>query len=308
MLDSCSLWQASLTSPLFASSDHSISLSGYALDRDLTSYASLIEGVRGVRLALQTQPGGGSLGSHDIGVDIMHRHLSRPSPSASLAMRRQAGHSIKNSLSHLYTHDSRDDPLFATTGHFHKLYQELAGFGGDAQHYKVETETQFSRCFFDGWAFSLNGQAGLLRSLNSKAPLFCDRFQLGGPTSIRMFRYNSLGPKEAMDSLGGDMYYSLKASLFGPIPARPEWPLKLHAFFNAGQLIQLDPKQSLTGAVNQTLMASELLARPSSSIGLGLMYRQGDLRAEVNFGLPLSMRVHDGAQKGVQLGIGVSFM
>jgi outer membrane protein insertion porin family len=278
------------------------------MDRDLTSYASLIEGVRGMRAALQLQPGGGCLGSHDIGFDITHRNLSRLLPSASLSMRRHAGHSIKSALSHLYTHDSRDDPFFATTGHFYKLYQELAGFGGDAQHYKVETETQFSRCFFNGWAFSLNGQAGLLRSLDTRAPLFCDRFQLGGPTSIRMFRFNSLGPKDAMDSLGGDMYYSFKASLFAPIPTRPDWPLKLHTFLNAGQLIQLDPKQSLTDSVNRKLMGSELLAKPSSSVGFGLMYRQGNLRAEVNFGVPLSMRVNDGAQKGIQLGIGVSFM
>lgn len=259
-------------------------------------------------MALQTRPGGGSLGSHDIGFDIMHRHLCRLSPRASLGIKRQAGHSIKSALSHLYTHDSRDDPFLATRGHFHKIYQELAGFGGDARHYKAETESQFSRSFKNGWAYSLSGQAGLLRSLNSKAPLFCDRFQLGGPVSIRMFRYNSLGPKDGMDSLGGDMYYSIGASLFAPVPTRPEWPLKLHSFFNAGQLVQLDPAVPLTDESNRKLIGSELIAKPSSSIGLGLMYRQGALRAELNFGVPLTMRAHDGAQKGVQLGIGISFM
>lgn len=297
-----------MLSPLFASPDNNISCSAYALDRDLTSFASLVEGVRGLRMALHLQPGG-LVGSHEIAFDVMHRHLSKLLPTASLGIQRQSGHSIKSSLSHLYTFDNRNDPFLSTTGHYLKFFQELAGFGGDAQHYKVEGEGQFSRVFHNGFGYSLTSQVGLIRSLNrQKAPLFCDRFQLGGPVSIRAFRYNSLGPKDGLDSLGGDLYYALGASLFAPIPSKPEWPLKLHSFFNAGQLIQLDPKISFYSPLNQHLIKTELLAKPSSSIGLGMMYRQGNLRAEVNFGLPLTIRANDGVRKGIQLGIGISFM
>jgi outer membrane protein insertion porin family len=285
-------------------------LSAFAQDRDLTSYASLIEGVRGVRLGLQMRPGGGMLGtgSHEFGFDIMHRHLSRPLPFASLSIKRLAGHSIKSSLSHLYTLDTRNDPFTATQGHYLKVFQELAGFGGDAQHYKIESESQFSRCFGNGWAYSLALQGGLLQSLNKRAPLFCDRFQVGGPVSIRMFRFNSLGPKDGVDSLGGDVYYSLGTSLFAPIPTRPHWPLKIHSFLNMGQLIQLQSSHAFWSAPNRHLIGSELLTKPSSSIGIGLMYRQGNLRAEVNFGVPITMRAGDGVRKGVQLGIGISFL
>lgn len=303
--------QATLSSPLFASPDHSIALGVFAHDRDLTSYASLVEGVRGARLALQlTSPSTSILaGSHELSLDVAHRHLSRLLPTASLSIKRLAGHSVKSSLSHLYTTDTRDDPFTATRGHYLKVFQEYAGLGGDAQHYKVESEVQLSRTLAAGWAYSLSAQGGLLRSLNpASSPLFCDRFQLGGPVSVRMFRYNSLGPKDGLDSLGGDVYYSLGGSLFAPIPSRPHWPLKIHSFCNVGQLIQSDPSQSLFHQANRRLLTSDLIAKPSSSIGLGLMYRQGNLRAEVNFGLPLTMRAGDGVRKGVQLGIGVSFM
>ena len=78
---------------------------------------------------------------------------------------------------------------------------------------------------------------------------------LGGPTCVRMFRLNSLGPKQqrtwtpncrhaadfADDSLGGDAYWAAGLSVMAPIPWRPEWPLKLHSFLNAGQLTQLSP-------------------------------------------------------------------
>ena len=38
------------------------------------------------------------------------------------------------------------------------------------------------------------------------------------------------------DSLGGELSYSLGASIFGPLPLRPHWPLKFHTFVNAGHL------------------------------------------------------------------------
>ncbi|UZJ54647.1 hypothetical protein CBS101457_003967 [Exobasidium rhododendri] len=303
-------FSASLSSPLFASPDHNVTLSAFALDRDLTSYASLIEGARGVRLAFQTRPGGGltGAGSHEIGFDITHRHLSRLLPAASLSMKKLSGHSIKSSLSHQYTRETRDDAFTATQGSFVKFLQEWAGFGGDAQHYKAQVETQMSRCFGDGFAYSLAAQGGLLQSLNQRTSLFCDRFQLGGPVSVRMFRYNSLGPKDGYDSLGGDVFYSLGGSVFAPVPTKPDWPLKFQTFLNVGQLIQLDQSQPCWSTLNRNMIADDLIKRPSSSIGLGLMYRQGNLRAEVNFGVPLTVRAGDGARKGVQLGIGISFM
>jgi len=35
-----------------------------------------------------------------------------------------------------------------------------------------------------------------MATLDGKAPYLNDRFMLGGPTCVRMFRLNSLGPKQ----------------------------------------------------------------------------------------------------------------
>jgi outer membrane protein insertion porin family len=60
-------------------------------------------------------------------------------------MRYAAGSSIKSSIFHNWTKDTRDDKITATEGFYLRLSQELAGLGGDASFYKAESETQFSR-------------------------------------------------------------------------------------------------------------------------------------------------------------------
>lgn len=45
------------------------------------------------------------------------------------------------------------------------------------------------------------------------------------------------------DSLGGDIYWAVGASLIGDILHKPHWPLKSHFFVNAGNLDSLDHGQ-----------------------------------------------------------------
>lgn len=144
---------------------------------------------------------------------------------------------------------------------------------------------------------------------------------------------------EPGDSLGGDAFWALGLSLFSPIPKKEHWPVKLHGFFNAGQLTQIDQSERLRLRrrssffllpililtcdlrlisfcflflfdLGSSLGLSSLLPllQPSSSAGLGLMYRQGALRIELNAGLPLTARIGDGTRKGLQLGLGISFL
>ena len=86
-----------------------------------------------------------------------------------------------------------------------------------------------------------------------------DRFNLGGPLVVRMFRENSMGPKDGGqylyqkqiyiyifspfptivfigDSLGGDLYWAAGLSYISDLPLKPHLPVKLHAFLNAGKL------------------------------------------------------------------------
>ena len=61
------------------------------------------------------------------------------------SIRQAAGTSIKSSIFHNWTRDTRDDPIMATKGEYMKLSHEFAGIGGDASFYKVQSETVISR-------------------------------------------------------------------------------------------------------------------------------------------------------------------
>mgnify|MGYP006948644943 FL=1 len=43
-------------------------------------------------------------------------------------------------------------------------------------------------------------------------------------------------------------------------------------------------------------------------MGLGLLFQQGPVRLELNFGLPVLARRSDGTRKGLQFGIGLEFL
>jgi len=159
---------------------------------------------------------------------------------------------------------------------------------------------------------SLGTRAGVLHPLGSggdgsTAPTLSDRFQLGGPTSVRMFRANCLGQRDGVDSLGGDLFWAVGASLITHLPRKPHWPVKAHAFLNAGQLESLHRHE---GGVGPSLLStvSAALTQPSVSAGVGLIYLFDPARVELSFGVPLAARASDGARKGVQIGIGLEFL
>lgn len=64
------------------------------------------------------------------------------------SIRQAAGTSIKSSIFHNWTRDTRDDPIMATKGGYMKLSHEFAGIGGDASFYKAQSETVISRRIF----------------------------------------------------------------------------------------------------------------------------------------------------------------
>lgn len=193
-------------------------------------------------------------------------------------MREAAGQTVKSAISHSYIIDTRDDRITANKGYYGKIFNEFAGLGGDASFYKSELEGQISRPIFDGivrlvslvlesnltmhhQSFSVAARTGFLWGI-SRPTLFSDRFQLGGPTSVRAFRANSMGPRDGCtsikisyflpnsnpviaDSLGGDLHWSGGASIISNIPRKPHWPVKTHVWVNAGRLDAIDKSTCL---------------------------------------------------------------
>ena len=94
------------------------------------------------------------------------------------------------------------------------------------------------------------------------------------------------------------MFWAAGASLITHLPYKPLWPVKAHAFLNAGQLEPVASRSSFAAA----------FSKPSVSAGVGLIYMFDPVRVELNFGVPLAARASDGVRKGVQVGIGLEFL
>ncbi|KAN0129717.1 Surface antigen domain containing protein [Lactarius tabidus] len=295
-------FHAAFNAPLTNTLDTHGELSVFALDRDNSSYMSATETLRGARAVIRRGAIGARAGQHEFGYEATLRRIGDLLPTASLSVREAAGTSTKSSLFHAWTRDSRDHAVFGTRGVRAQFRHELAGLGGDTAFYKAEGGLQASRVLLPGVLLSLGARAGVLHPLSStSAPTLSDRFQLGGPMNLRMFRANTLGPRDGTDSLGGDLFWAAGASVITHLPHKPHWPVKAHAFLNAGQL------ESVGGSNSSSTLRSAL-SKPSVSAGVGLIYMFDPVRVELNFGVPLAARASDGVRKGVQVGIGLEFL
>ncbi|KAA1476565.1 hypothetical protein DENSPDRAFT_843549 [Dentipellis sp. KUC8613] len=292
-------FNASLSAPLTSALDVYGDLSVFALDRDSSAFASCTEGLRGLKAALKT--GSRTTGLHELGYEGVYRHIAGLLPSASISMRESAGCTFKSALFHSWLRDTRDSAITGSRGSYTKVSQEIAGLGGDVAFYKAEAEGRICRAVYPGIFVSLSARSGFLRSFSGPSS-FSDRFQLGGPLSVRMFVANSLGPRDSTDSLGGDLYWALGLSVISDIPKRPHWPLKSHLFVNAGQLHPLQSGKSLRDNV------TSCISQPTISAGVGLIYNFEPIRVELNFGVPLVAAKSDGCRKGLQVGMGIDFL
>lgn len=230
-------------------------------------------------------------------------------------MRQSAGAHLRSAIVSKLEH-------LSLSGVRSSLSTEYAGLGGDAQHFKIATSTSSTYILSSlrDILFSFSLQTGAIFPFTQTH--FSDKFRLGGPTSVRSFGWNQLGPKQGADFTGGELSWAAGTSLFAPFPFKPEWPLKSHLWLNAGSLANWTgsfiPFIGCCGLPvsllkkhfpdNKRESIERWITRPSVSAGLGLMYSNGALRAEVNFGVPLVAHKTDGKRPGLQLGIGIEFL
>ncbi|KXT18060.1 hypothetical protein AC579_4553 [Pseudocercospora musae] len=297
-------------------------------------WASHEEVLRGgqTRLSWRTSPSS----KHDFAYSGFWRQVTGLAEKASPTIRADAGDSFKSSISHTWTHDSRDIPMLPSRGLLFKTVSEIAGFGplkGDVAFGKFEAESQAALPIpipgikgDSGISFTAGLRGGFLAPLplgDKNTPSqsrINDRFQLGGPTDVRGFRLSGLGPRDGQDAAGGDVYAAGGASLLFPLPmVGKDTPLRLQAFVNGGRLLALRDTRSAEsrdrpmnmGDVSDSLVKtiSDITnGPPSAAAGFGLVYAHPAARVEVNFSLPLIIRKGEEGRKGLSFGIGLDFM
>jgi outer membrane protein insertion porin family len=269
------------------------------------------------------------------------RQVTGLAENASPTVRADAGDSVKSAIAHAWSWDGRDSPILPTRGMFLRTSQEIAGFGplkGDVAFGKCEVGAQAALPLVaaqapsspaPGFQEELPAAASLTASLRAgfmhplplgntgelKPSRISDRFNLGGPTDIRGFRLSGLGPRDGTDAVGGDAYAAGGLSLLLPLPrVKPDTPLRFQAFVNGGRLVAMDDARqngtSVQGATENIKGAFKQImdGYPSCSAGVGVVYAHPAARFEVNFSLPLVLREGEEGRKGLQFGVGMSFM
>lgn len=225
--------------------------------------------------------------------------------NAAASVRSQAGSDIKLGAFWAYTKNSHDNLMLPTKGARIRIHQELAtvtGHGPSLSSIPFVKSTLESSVAFSALQnriitkFAL--RAGTIWKPNAfsavQTPLL-DRFYIGGPNDLRGFNLNTAGPREKGDSLGGDAFVTGGINVLTPLTKKA--PLFLSGFINAGS----------AGPLTQQSVASMIQA-PSISSGFGIVYCHPSARFELNFTLPLVAREMEGTRKGLQFGVGFSFL
>lgn len=225
--------------------------------------------------------------------------------SRSLEILSQLKNTLKSSLLFNIIYDTRDHHILPTAGKYFKLGFEQSGLFefNNVKFSKLFWESQAALKVSTNHSLIFTNKAGLLFGTGNQSSNVLDRFHIGGPNDVRSFRLNGLGPVDNGASLGGNYFINGGVSLVSQIPLAPrDTNFKLHNFVNFGKLL---PATSLH---NFKSLVSEFAGQYSAGIGTGILYNHPLARFELNFVLPLTAYASDHVRKGIQYGVGVSFL
>lgn len=229
----------------------------------------------------------------ELAVETQWRALLNHGSRSSLVMR-QAGDSTKTAVLASAWYDTRDSPVAPQTGGLARLGLEWALPISGTEFVKVAVDGQTARRISENHSLVISAKSGVLFG---QAPLL-DKFYAGGPNDVRSFALHGLGPKDQNLSIGGDLFLNGGISLFSHIPKTPkDTGFRWHNYLNWGRLVEANG-----------LLLVKKLAFPLVSFGTGLVYNHPQARFELNFGLPVVAHGEDFMRKGIQYGVGVSFL
>jgi outer membrane protein insertion porin family len=151
----------------------------------------------------------------------------------------QQGTTITSAIGGSLTRDSRDLIAAPTKGGQTTIAFDFAGLGGDSQFYKGTFLQTYFRPIWLGHILAMRGEAGYLAGWGGKeVPLF-ERFYLGGPNTIRAFKFRSISPVDSAGfKEGGTSEILGTVEYVIPLP----FGLRVALFFDIGNVYGFDTK------------------------------------------------------------------
>jgi outer membrane protein insertion porin family len=168
-----------------------------------------------------------------LGYRISRDDISDISSAASPSLQAEEGVTLTSAVSVSVTRDSRDLVAAPTKGAQTAVLAEFAGLGGDSKFIKVTALQTYFIPIWLGHIIGLRAQGGYGYGwADEPLPLF-ERFFLGGPNSIRSFKFHDLSPVDAEGfKTGGTSELLANIEYVIPLP----FAFRVAAFFDIGQV------------------------------------------------------------------------
>lgn len=241
--------------------------------------------------------------NHELSVENLIRSIDlRSSPNPSYRNNSlvtdyflfNSGHNFKSSMTYSIVKDCRNSKYIFDSGYYMRLSNELSLF---SQNKFVKTCFDYSRAYRlnRDVVFNLNFKTGLVRALAGDLVHPMDKFQLGGANDVKGWLVSGMGPKQMNMSVGGNYFHALGLNVFTSVPYYRDSNFKFHLFSNVGKL-------------TNCARLDNVLRNNGVSAGFGLSYNHPMAAFELNWVVPVSASANDGLRRGLQWGIGVSFL
>ncbi len=271
---------------------------GFDLFYDEASYLSAIYNQRNYGFDVRA---GKALGEYNK-VELMYKleeiELYNFSSAASPLILEESGGRLKSSVNGSITRDTRDSFVLPSKGYKLQLYSEVAGgpaLGGDTDIYKFQLNGQiyFTMPWWEKNILSFNGSTGVVDTWadGTRVPIF-DRYFLGGPNTVRGFRFRDVGPKDPTSNnepIGGNTMAYLQTEYSVPVIDR----VRFATFIDGGQVWDNAYDWGATG--------------PDVGAGIGLRLNLPIGPINLDYGWPLRHDQYTGNSGQFSFNVGTKF-
>jgi outer membrane protein insertion porin family len=220
-------------------------------------------------------------------------------PSLPIQQAALTGSQWVSSVGDTVTYSTLDNNKNPTSGIKSQLTQDLAGLGGDVKFLRTTEDLRYYHPINDDVVSLVRAQGGYITGWGGQQVPLLNSF-FGGPTMVRGFAPNGLGPRDltpgtTMDNVGGSMYWATTAELQSNIPGVPqEYGLKASAFVDAGSVFRYSGPTAFPGSAQSLQVANNNIVR--SSVGVGLTWASPFGALTVNYAVPLTKAAYDVVQ------------
>ena len=169
--------------------------------------------------------GGISYSLEEVGISLASG-ADNPPDNVPTDILNQVGWHTLSTVGTSLAYDTRNSVQLPNKGQRTELVAQITGgpFGGNFSYYRLEAHTaHYFRGLFPGHVIELGGVAGVVDAFGDTSDVpFFERYFLGGPNSLRGYKYRYVSPRQVPnipgnEPIGGDTYWFGSAEYSIPI-------------------------------------------------------------------------------------------